>query len=86
MLPAQPAQRFSVSNVKLDIPFNANTYAYYLDYTSASAQNGTMVITLPAGSAATINGTNYTNGEKVELDPKKDFLLPLQLKPKTNTL
>ena len=63
----------SVSNVKLDIPFNANTYAYYLDYTSASAQNGTMVITLPAGSTATINGTNYTNGEKFELDPKKDF-------------
>ena len=63
----------SVTNVKLDIPFNANTYAYYLDYTSASAQNGTMVITLPAGSTATINGTNYTNGEKFELDPQKDF-------------
>ena len=29
--------------------------------------------TLPAGSTATINGTNYTNGEKFELDPKKDF-------------
>ena len=57
----------------LDGTFDADTYSYYVDYTGASAENGTLTATLPAGSTATIDGQPYTSGATWTLDPTKDF-------------
>ena len=63
----------TVTGAVLDTPFIGDTYAYYLDYASASANVGTMTVKLPDGSRATVNGTDYTFGDAITLDPKKDF-------------
>lgn len=63
----------TVTGPTLDTAFTGETYAYYLDYPSANADAGTMTVTLPAGSRATVNGMDYTSGDAITLDPKKDF-------------
>ena len=63
----------TVTGPDLDAPFTGETYAYYLDYSSANVDAGTMTVTLPAGSRATVNGTAYTSGDMITLDPKEDF-------------
>ena len=63
----------TVTGPDLDAPFTGETYAYYLDYSSANVDAGTMTVTLPAGSRATVNGTAYTSGDVITLDPKEDF-------------
>ena len=63
----------AVTGPNLDTAFTDNTYSYYLDYTSANADVGTMTVKLPDGSRATVNGMDYTSGAAITLDPKKDF-------------
>ena len=63
----------TVTGPTLDTAFTGETYAYYLDYPNANADAGTMTVTLPAGSRATVNGTDYTSGSEIKLDPKEDF-------------
>ena len=60
-------------NVNLDTQFASGTYSYYLDYQNANVTGATMTATLPAGATATVNGTAYTSGSKINLDPKEDF-------------
>lgn len=59
-------------DVKLDVDFADDTYSYYLDYPSASAA-GTMTVTLPGATTATLNGSAYTSGTEISLDPTEDF-------------
>ena len=63
----------TVTGAVLDTPFTGDTYAYYLDYASANTDVGTMTVKLPDSSRATVNGTDYTSGDAITLDPKKDF-------------
>lgn len=60
-------------NVELDTTFTGDTYSYYLDYPSAGTTGQTMSFQLPDGSTATVNGTAYTSGDVIALDPKEDF-------------
>ena len=60
-----------VKGPTLDVEYSDNTYAYYLEYTNASASKGTMTVTVPEGAKATVNGTAYT--APITLDPKEDF-------------
>ena len=63
----------TVNGPTLDVPYSNDTYAYYLNYASASSASGTMTVTIPAGATATVNGKSVTSGEKITLDPKEDF-------------
>ena len=70
---SETAPLVNISGVKTDVPFDGDVYAYYLDFANKDAANGVMTVTLPEGSAATIDGQSYTSGTEVMLSPKKDF-------------
>lgn len=70
---SETAPLVNISGVKTDVPFDGDVYAYYLDFANKDAANGVMTVTLPEGSAATMDGQSYTSGTEVMLSPKKDF-------------
>ena len=60
--------------VTLDVPFNENTYTYYLNYYDRQSTNGFLNISLPTGATATINGGASFSGEKqLTVTPLVDF-------------
>ena len=64
----------STVDVTLDVPFDENTYTYYLNYYDKLATNGYLNVSLPAGATATVNGGETFSGEKqITVVPLNDF-------------
>ena len=64
----------STVDVTLDVPFDENTYTYYLNYYDKLATNGYLNFSLPAGATATVNGGETFSGEKqITVVPLNDF-------------
>ena len=61
----------AVEGPTLDVEFDENTYAYYLQYANKTA--GKMTVTLPEGAKAVVNDESITSGNTITLDPNKDF-------------
>ena len=61
-------------DASLDIPFEENTYTYYLNYYDRLATKGYLNVSIPAGATATVNsGAAFTGEESITIDPKIDF-------------
>ena len=56
----------------LDTAFNAETYAYYLDYKSMG-ELSFLNVSLPDGATATINNEAFTGEKQIELNKSVDF-------------
>ena len=65
----------TITGVKLDVEFDKDVQAYYLDFENASSSKGSLSVSMPKGATATINGEIYTEGSTFVLDPKQDYYL-----------